>query len=176
MSKFRIALMSALAAATLGACTTATPYAPAVNSQYGFTETRIEANRWAVSFAGNNLTDLKTVETYLLYRSAELTRNNGYDYFIMVDRKVDEETNYHGTGMDPYFHPAFTYQYYHPRYGWRYYSDPFFNDVTLREVTRYEAIAEIVMGKGEKPADDVNAYDAGDILMRLAPKIQRVQP
>ena len=30
-------------------------------------------DRWKVSFSGNSLTDRNTVETYLLYRAAELT-------------------------------------------------------------------------------------------------------
>lgn len=179
MTKLKLALASCIALGTLAACTTATPYGPATPYQYGFSETQIETNRYSVSFAGNSLTDLKTVETYLLYRSAELTRSRGYDYFIVVDRKVDEETDLHGSSMDRFgypYNPAFAYHYYHPRHGWAYPYDPFFNDVTLREVTKYEAIAEIVMGKGPKPAGDVKAYDAGDVLMRLAPQIQRVQP
>lgn len=175
MSRIRTFTASALAALALSACATSTPYAPASDmSRYGFNETQIESNRWAVSFSGNSLTDLKTVETYLLYRAAELTRNSGYDYFVIVDRKVDQETDYRGTNMNQYaFNPAFSYQFYHPRYGWRYYYDPFFDDVTLREVTKYEAIAEIVMGKGPKPSGNVHAYDAGDVLMRLSGQIQR---
>ena len=47
----------------------------------GFSEQQIEDNRYPVQFAGNCLTDRKTVETYLLYRAAELTRQNGYDHF-----------------------------------------------------------------------------------------------
>lgn len=178
MSRIRSTAASALAALAVSACATSTPYAPTSNqSRYGFNETQIEANRWAVSFSGNSLTDLKTVETYLLYRAAELTRNSGYDYFVIVDRKVDQDTDYRGTNMNRYaFNPAFSYQFYHPRFGWRYYYDPFFDDVTLREVTKYEAIAEIVMGQGPKPAGNVRAYDADDVLMRLSGQIQRPSP
>ena len=156
----------------LSACSTATPYGPAFDSRYGFSETQIEQNRWTVGFSGNSLTDLKTVESYLLYRAAELTDQQGFDYFVMVDRKVDEDSQFQSTGFGPNYSP-FRMQYYSPRWGWRNPYDPYFNDVTLREVTKYEALAEIVMGKGPKPATDPKAYDAEDVLITMAPKIQR---
>jgi hypothetical protein len=44
------------------------------SSSRGYSEQQIENNRFRVQFAGNSLTDRKTVETYLLYRAAELTK------------------------------------------------------------------------------------------------------
>ncbi|MAP94884.1 MAG: hypothetical protein CMK07_08035 [Ponticaulis sp.] len=162
-------------AALLSACASSTGYAPAgYDSSYGFSERPIEQNRWQVSFSGNSLTDLDTVQTYLLYRAAELTTQQGFDYFVMVDRNVDEDTRFRSTG---YGHASpFYYQVYHPRFGWRYYRDPFYdpfyNDFDMREVTRYRAMAEIVMGTGPKPADP-KAYAARDVMMNLGPQIQR---
>ncbi len=171
---FKSLLVSAAFLPMIAACATSTPYVPSVDGQYGYTETQIESNRWQVSFSGNTLTDLKTVQNYLLYRSAELASENGYDYFVVVDRKVDEDKKVQSTGFDSGpFHPAFSYRYYHPRFGWRMYSDPFFNDVTLREVKKYEAVAEIIAKKGDKPESDANAYNAKDVLTTLAPKIVR---
>ncbi|MAK59650.1 MAG: hypothetical protein CMK09_01605 [Ponticaulis sp.] len=160
--------------AGLAACTTSTGYGPAAPGyDYGFAETRIEQNRWQVTFSGNSLTDLQTVETYLLYRAAELTNQQGFDHFIMVDRKLDEDTRFQSTGFG---RSPFAVQYFHPRWGWRYYHDPFYdpfyNDRDLREVTRYRAIAEIVMGRGPKPRDP-KAYNAEDVLMNLGPAIRR---
>lgn len=157
----------------LAGCATATGYGPAQPAGYGFEETRIEQNRFQVTFAGNSLTDLQTVQTYLLYRSAELTSQNGYDYFVIVDRNLDEDTRFQSTGFAP--PPPFMYQYYSPRWGWRYHYDPFYRDVDLREVTRYRAIAEIIMGTGPKPADP-KAYNAEEVLINLAPSIQRGIP
>ena len=172
--KLRAMLVTAALLPLLAACATSTPYAPATEGRYGYSETQIETNRYTVSFSGNSLTDLKTVENYLLYRAAELTDAKGYDYFVVVERKVDTDKKVQGTGFDTGpFHPAFSYQYYHPRYGWRYRSDPFFNDVTLREVTKYEAIAEVIMKKGDKPEADPNAYAADQVLTSLGPKITR---
>ena len=42
-----------------------------------------------------------------------------------------------------------------------------------RQVTRYEASQEIVMGRGAKPADDRRAFDARDVTTRLGPSIIR---
>lgn len=174
MRKLVTTLCLAGAGLLAAACGTTTGYGPAAYDQgYGFAETRIEQNRWQVTFSGNSLTDLQTVETYLLYRAAELTNQQGFDYFVMVDRKLDEDTRFQSTGLGP---SPFAVQYYHPRWGWRYYRDPFYDpfyrNQDLREVTRYRAIAEIVMGQGPKPMDP-KAYNAEDVLMNLAPQIQR---
>ena len=67
---------AATAAVVLGGCATATPYQPLQpgwTASGGFSERQIEPNRWQVSFSGNSLTSRQTVETYLLFRSAELT-------------------------------------------------------------------------------------------------------
>ena len=71
------------------ACATATPYQPAVSDRYGFEEQRIESNRVRITFRGNSVTDRETVETYLLYRAAELTLQNGQDYFIVANRDTE---------------------------------------------------------------------------------------
>ena len=47
------------------------------------------ANRFLVSFSGNSVTSRDTVERYLFFRAAELTLQNGYDYFLMADRDTD---------------------------------------------------------------------------------------
>lgn len=164
----KLTLAGIAGALALGACATETGYVPAAEGPYGFSESRIESNRFQVTFSGNALTDLETVERYLLYRAAELTSQNGYDYFIMVNRQTDEDSSYRGTGFDQ----RFAMQYYHPMWGWRYRNDPFFNNFDMREVSRYQAISEIVMGNGPKPGD-VNAYNAEDVLMNLAPQIVR---
>ena len=165
----RLSLASLAFAALLSACASSTAYGPAAETGYGFNETRIEQNRYQVSFSGNSLTDLQTVERYLLYRAAELTVQNDYDYFIMVNRQTDEDSSYRSTG---FAQPNFALQYYSPSWGWRHSYSPFYNDVDMREVSRFEALAEVLMGSGTKPAD-VNAYGAEDVLANMAPSVQR---
>ena len=82
-----------------------TPYQPAADG-YGYSEQRIEDNRYRVTFAGNDLTKADTVQNYLLYRAAEVTLDSGYDYFTVVDRNLDRSTRYWGTG-EPHFGTGF---------------------------------------------------------------------
>lgn len=169
-------------AAVLGvaACATPTPYGPAVSpGGYGYAEQRIEPTRFRVSFAGNSLTDLETVETFLLYRAAELTLQNGYDWFTIADRDTESESRLVGTGYSGVYGPhysGFYHRYYHPGYGWYPWYDPFWaNSVNYREVTRYEASAEIVFGRGPRPAADPRAYDAREVERNLAAEVRASQ-
>ena len=197
---FKFSLAASLAALTLlGACATATPYQAASPSSRGFSEQKIEGNRYTVEFSGNSLTDRKTVETYLLFRAAELTRQNGYDHFRVATRDTEVKSRvipiggpnyspfYHGFACDyrfygpyasyfhdpyrrAYVHPAYA----HPAYGSRFgYQDPFWNGpAEYREVTNYTASAEIIMGKGAKP-DDAAFFDAEQVMFNLGPSIVR---
>ncbi|WP_339741583.1 hypothetical protein [uncultured Maricaulis sp.] len=167
-------LLCLAAISVLAACATPTPYQAAGDNHWGFQESQIEANRFRVSFSGNSLTDRETVETYFLYRAAELTLERGYDHFIVVQRATDVESRIIGAGRDPFYRPGFGlhYTYFHPRWGWYGAGDPFWNDNNYREITRYEASAEIVLGHGNKP-DDANAFDARDVMTNLGPRIQR---
>ena len=89
----RILVVGALAiTVTAGACTTTpTPYQPyraesAGGIHGGYSDQRLAPNRYRVRFHGNELTSRERVETYLLYRAAELTVANGYDWFAIADR------------------------------------------------------------------------------------------
>ena len=168
-------LALAVVAGLLAACATATPYQPAANG-YGFQEQTIEANRVRITFRGNTLTDRETVETYLLYRAAELTLAGGRDYFIVANRDTEEQTRLAPTGpYRPRF--AFDYWYYSPRRGWSPWYDPFWDEpMSYREVTRYEAVAEIAMFSGQKPANDANAFDAREVQANLQGRIVRPPP
>lgn len=106
----RQSLIPVMAAALifLAACATATPYQEAVNSNNGYENQQIETNRWAISFSGNSLTDRQTVETYLLYRAAELTAQNGYDNFQIVSRETDAQSRFISHG----FSSPFVYNFY----------------------------------------------------------------
>jgi hypothetical protein len=147
----------------LAACGQPTPYQPATDG-YGYGEQQIEGNRYRVAFAGNELTAADTVQDYLLYRAAELTLDRGYDYFVVVDRQVERSTSYWGTADLGTGH-------------WRRWDDDFIgggglSTYSARPIDRYTAYADVVMFAGEKPQDDVNAYDARDVLRRLDPVIQ----
>lgn len=166
-------LLLAAVVGLLGACATPTPYQPASTDRYGFEETRIEANRVRINFRGNTLTERETVETYLLYRAAEVTLENGADYFIVADRGTDEHTRLQGTPSARSAFP-FDYWYFSPRRGWSPWYDPFWDEPTsYREVTRYEATAEIAYFHGTKPANDPAAFDAREVQANLQGRIVR---
>ncbi|HRD45625.1 MAG TPA: hypothetical protein PLF78_03985 [Caulobacter sp.] len=184
------ALAGLLVAATmLTACATATPYQPNVPGQSvsgGFSESRLETNRFRVSFAGNSLTSRETVERYLLYRAAEVTVGEGYDWFTLVERDTDRKArtyvdppSYGPYGAYGWWRPS--WRYYGPTWGWRrwdpWYGDPFWADrMDVRTIEKFEATAEIVLGRGAKPADDPRAFDAHDVMANLGPTIQRPVP
>lgn len=162
--------LAAAAVATLAACATATPYQPAIDSRYGYSEIPIEADRYRVMFTGNSLTERETVENYLLLRAAELSLAEGYDAFRVVTRDTEANRRYSGTSYGgPYagYSPWTRFSYYNPYYGWYGFHDPFYNDVSLREVTRYEASAEILFGAGNDP-DAPNVFDARDVVANLS--------
>ena len=163
-------------AAILAACAESTPYqrAPAQGG-FGYSEQQIEQNRYMVGFSGNSLTERQSVETFLLYRAAELTREQGYDYFRLVRRDTDVDRRVTGTagGFGPGYRSRFDvfYRYYHPRHGWYGWRDPFWDDINLRAVTRYEATAEIQLGRGPTP-DSPDAFDASDVIRNLGPLVR----
>ncbi|KPP81235.1 MAG: lipoprotein [Oceanicaulis sp. HLUCCA04] len=162
----------AASAALLVACAESTPYQRATaEGGYGYSEQQVEENRFMVSFSGNSLTERQSVETFLLYRAAELTRERGYDYFRLIRRDTEAERRFTGTATR--YHDRFDvfYRYYHPRHGWYGWRDPFWDDVNLREVTRYEAMAEVQLGRGETP-DSPDAFDAADVIRNLGPLVR----
>lgn len=158
-------LVCSAAAGVLAGCVTATPYQPAIDG-HGYSEQKLESNRYKVLFAGNSSTPRRTVENYLLYRAAEVTLQNGYDYFVLVDQSTDADTEYResfsgGYGWGPY--------YWYPRYGMS-------ATATSSAITEYEAQANILVFKGSKPADNPRAFDARDLKSNLESYIQRPQP
>jgi hypothetical protein len=169
-----------LCAMALAACATATPYQPVATAHsagYGYAEKRIETNRYTITFNGNALTERETVESYLLYRAAELTLEQGYDYFIVAQRSTDDNSRLLAFGGPSHFGFYPSYSWYSPRYGWHPFYDPLWRDDTsYREVTRYEATAEIVLFKGQKPAADPQAFDARQVKENLGANITRQTP
>ena len=124
------------------------------------------------------------MERFLLYRSAQLTLQNGYDWFTTVERHTDRERSVYASPGLGYGSAAYGYGgwggYWGPswglygrRGGWRYgYGDPFFgSSFDYHEITQYDANAEIVMGKGPKPAGDPRAFDARAVQEHLGPTV-----
>jgi hypothetical protein len=172
--------LAAAAALTLAACSTPTPYQPLQTggvSNGGYTDTRISSDRFRVSFQGNTITDRDTVERYLLYRAAEITREAGYDWFAMVDRDTERQAREYVTQSDPFGYAAWRPTWYYLGNGrWTvvhqydpWLSRPYYE---RRTVDQYRATAEIFLGRGEKPANDPKAFDAREVMANLGPTLR----
>lgn len=163
-------VLIAAAATLLAACATAvgTAYAPADSKGYGYAETRVEADRYRVTFSGDGATPPNVVEDYALLRTAELAVENGYDWFRVVGRTLEEEEK-GGVGIGAGLGTG--------SYGRRSgVSVGVGGDLgTVGAKKFYTARLEALFGKGAKPADDASAqvYDARSVMetvrARLAP-------
>lgn len=180
-----IALITAFV--SLGACATTTPYQEASKpgAYNGYSETLIEQDRARVTFAANSITDRETVETYLIYRAAELTKEKGYDYFTLVERDTDARVRLSGTssfGGSSFFSHGFIGRggFGFSRFGrggrFSRFGGGFnrfgggFDTFHTREIKKYRSTAEIKLHRGATP-DAENAYDAEDVLATLSEEI-----
>ena len=175
-------LLTAAAVAALGCglagCETATPYQPAPPGGpqaggYGYGDYKVDATHWRVTFSGNSLTSRETVEKYLLYRAAQLTLDQGFDWFDTTDRHTDSTTSYYGA--DPFW-ASYGWGW-RPRWGfggswgWRSWGawgpGP---DFDVQQANRYEASAEIVMGHNPAPTGQ-HVFDAHEVQKNLGPSV-----
>jgi hypothetical protein len=62
----------------------ATPYQPRKWAG-GYTDQKLAADEYEIRFDANAYTESHTTRNYLLYRCAEVTKQNGYDHFILLD-------------------------------------------------------------------------------------------
>src|SRR5690554_974898 len=74
-----------------------TPYGPAPENGFGYHEDPLTENRWRITFEGNSLTSSEKVQDYTLLRAAELTLEQGYDWFRIANRDNDEERRVRGS-------------------------------------------------------------------------------
>ena len=154
-------LIGLAAALALAGCVTAvgTNYGPADEKGYGYQDTRIESDRYRIVFAGDGATSPDLVEDYALLRAAELTVENGYDWFRVVSRNLSGEER-GGVGLGAGVGTG--------SYGRRSSVGVGvggnFGNVGGREF--YTARLEILCGSGEKP-DDGEVYDARSVMTSI---------
>lgn len=171
---FAFAATVAATVLALSGCATPTLYqastgSPSDGYHPGYSDTKLEDNRYRIVFAGNDATSRETVENYLLYHAADLTLQNGYDWFEVVKRSDDAKTRQVTTYDDPFW-GGMSWRYY--RRGWGLWGRMDDFDADTMQFTRYEAGAEIIMHKGTKP-DAGNAYDARQVKANLESKVVR---
>lgn len=159
-------LMVALALSTgLAACaSTPTFYAPAARPEgVGFSEYRLETNRFRVTFRGGPGAPLAQVADYALLRASDLTLAQGYDWFRVTERYMSRSAPDSGTRLS-----IGTGGGSFGRHG----------GVGLGLRTRFDLgggaslaqTLEIVMGKGPRP-EGGDVYDARDVRQSIAPRV-----
>lgn len=158
MIKIRF-LALGLALAALAACNTPSRYEPMTKkSGSGYSETRIEDNRFRITFRGGKGESGGRVKDLALLRAADLALANGYDWFEVVNRYGEENAS---SG---------------PRVGVGGGGGNFGGSTAvgiglgtsfnLSGPVRTETI-EVLMGKGERP-DRPNSYNAQGIRQTIS--------
>lgn len=155
-------LAAGLLLAALAGCATPTPYQPAAQSEFGYRTQQVGPDHYLITFTGNEVTPRETVETYLLYRAAQVTLDSGHDYFVLANKDTQRATDY-WVSSDPFWG--------WPYGGWGFYGPPFGYDTTVTAMDSYKAFADIAVRKGPKPANLTNAYDARGVVDTLGPVI-----
>lgn len=151
-------------ALALAACAAQpTPYQPKLDG-LGYSQRQIDGRTWRVEFAGNADTPRETVETYLLYRCAEIMRFGGYEKFVILEKDVERDVDYYGTG----FGTSFGFGAWGPHHhSGIWYGGP----SDYQSVARYRAVATIRAHSGGPPPGNAPVYDANEMIRQLGPKI-----
>ena len=153
MKRLTLSLIAASALA-LGACASLAPYGPqqAARGQ-GFSEQRIESNRFRVTYNGVGAPG--PVADRALFRAAQLTVDQGYDWFEVTQRWIDGRPDSAG-GVRPSVSIGAS----SGRYGgWSTSGVGVGLGFDLSGPQPTSTTLEIVMGRGAKP-DRPAAYDA----------------
>ena len=160
-------LIFAAACVGLTACASAPAYAPATSpTSAGYSETQIENNRYFVTYRAPGAADVRLLEDYALLRAADLTLQNGREWF-WVDRRTLDEQNAQRSG------PSFGVGIGGGSWGGRSggsvgvgMSFPLGGGVQRANSTTLE----IRLGEGPKP-DASNAYDARAVSQNLRSRV-----
>ncbi|MBB4285579.1 CC0125/CC1285 family lipoprotein [Roseospira goensis] len=191
-----------LVALALGGCAgtapSATPYQPAAEEgAAGYSGQALAPGRVRIAFAGNRHTPRETVETYLLYRAAEVTLHQGFDHFVVTESDTERFTRTRpvgprmslgvgygrGWGCCSGSRSILAYRYgvnpwdpfWSGRYGHPFY-DPVYDPRPVATEHRYTAHAVVAMGKGPPPAGNAAAYDARAVIATLGPRVTPPPP
>jgi hypothetical protein len=166
----------------LAACATPADYhARTPAAADGYSEQRLDDTRWRVEFVGDASASQERVESYLLYRAAELTAARGYDWFLASNHSGETESEI-VVEAPPRSAPQSSVW----RPLWRHRSRFRWSDWMVRgpdpgehlearsgrtfTIDRYAAREDIVMGLGEAPN---GAFAAQDVLALVGPTIVR---
>lgn len=162
-------LIAAAALGLLAACASTPRYAPAASpGAAGYSETQIENNRYFVTYRAGGAADAQLLQDYALLRAADLTLQNGREWF-WVDRRTLDDANSYRSG------PSVGIGVGGGSWGRRSGASVGVGmNIPLggggQGQRARSATLEIRMGEGPKP-DDPNAYDARSISQNLRARV-----
>jgi len=157
-------LIAAVILASVAGC--ATPYGK-YGIAGGYKDSRIDENTFSISVDTNGYTSQQTTSMHGLYRASELTVENGFDYFVIVEGARNSTsmtiampgTSTSNTTVNVYGSTAYGRTTTH--------SSP----TTYIPVVFPNSTLVIKTYKGAKPEGVPNAYDARSVMKYLAPQI-----
>jgi hypothetical protein len=139
-----------------------TPYQPD-GLTGGYSDNRIDSDTTSVEFRGNGYTSKRKVEMYLLYRCAEVTRDTGYDYFIALNPSTEAKQGSFSTPGS--FNSVTSFS-----RGLAVTRASYFPGQTIT-FTSYGATTLIRMGRGQKPKENVAAFNAREVIEYMGPQV-----
>jgi hypothetical protein len=154
-------LIAVFAAASLSACAAAGPtaFGPADSKGFGFEDTRIESDRYRVTYRGSGGMGPEQVEDYALLRAGQLALANDYDWFRVISCDMSGEQR-GGVGIGAGVGGGS----YGRRSGVGVGVSGDLGTIGGRDY--FTARLEVLMGKGEPP-ESGDYYDAADIVERI---------
>lgn len=157
------------AAAFLAACATTPPVYSAATSAGGpgYSETQIESNRYFVTYRAPGGADAALLQDYALLRAAELTLQNGREWFWVDRRTIDGQVS---RTSGPSVGVGVGAGSWGSRSGTSVGVGMSFPIGGQRGQVARSATLEVRFGEGPKP-DDPNAYDARSISTNLRARI-----
>lgn len=173
-SRFKYKVMFGALALTLAACAAAPPYRAAANADAsGYSEQAIGADRYRVRYTGAAGMDKAAVQDYALLRAAELTAENGHDWFEVVNRDNEADVEVR-RDIDTDFGPDYAVTRSCGLLGCTTEARPVVRRTETETVSTrviHETVLEILMGDGAPLAGSAGVYDAGDTLATLRARL-----
>ena len=159
----RLSLLAvALSASALTACASLAPYGPQMGpGGQGFSEQRIESDRFRVTYSGVGAPG--PVADRALLRAAQLTTQQGYDWFEVTQRYIDGRPDSAG-GV----RPSVSVGYGSSNYGgWHTSGTGVGVGLSFSGPSPTSTVLEVRLGRGPKP-DRAEVYDASEVERNLS--------
>ncbi len=158
-------IVLAASALALTACASLAPYGPSMGpSGQGFSDQRIESDRYRVTYRGVGAPG--PVADRALLRAAQLTSEQGYDWFEVTQRYIDGRPDSAG-GMRPSLSVGGGSSHYGGRHGGFSTSGVGVGvGLNFSGPSPTSTVLEIRLGRGQRP-ERAEAYDAREVIRNL---------